>query len=138
MLGAALGASLVLNAVLGGLLLSAPRPAEHRGRGLDRMIGRIEAALPAEDRPRFRAVLEGERESYAREFAAMRAAGVAVDEAIARDPFDPGALRGALADWTARWAEFNAAFSTTMVHAMEVVSPSGRKQIAAARQQGGR
>ncbi len=100
------------------------------------MIGRIEAALPAEDRPRFRAVLEAERPSYAGEFAAMRAAGAAVDEAMARDPFDPAALRAALRAWSARWAEFNLAFSETMVHGMESVSPAGRKQVAAARQQG--
>ena len=82
------------------------------------------------------AVLEAERETYATELAALRAAGTAVDAAMAREPFDPSALREALAAWSARWAAFNAVFTGTMVHAMEAVSPAGRAQIAAARRQG--
>ena len=100
------------------------------------MINRIEAALPGDDRPRFRAVLDAERDRYAPQLAALRAAGNAVDEAMARTPFDAAALQLALAAWSARWAEFNAAFTGTMVHAMEAVSPAGRAQIAAARRQG--
>ena len=100
------------------------------------MVNRIEAALPAEDRPKFRAVLDAERGSYAAELAALRAAGTTVDEAMAREPFDAAAMRTALGDWSARWVEFNAAFTGTMVHAMEAVSPAGRAQIAAARRHG--
>ena len=100
------------------------------------MVNRIEAALPATDRPKFRAVLDAERESYAGELAALRAAGLAVDVAMARDPFDPAALRAALAEWSGRWALFNQAFTGTMVNAMQAVSPAGRAQIAAARYQG--
>jgi Spy/CpxP family protein refolding chaperone len=122
--------------VLGGLLLIRPAVPEHRGRGLDRMVNRIEAALPAADRPKFRAVLEAERPDYAQELAALRTAGAAVDAAMARDPFDAAALRAALAEWSSRWAAFNNAFTGTMVHAMQAVSPAGRAQIAAARQQG--
>jgi hypothetical protein len=122
--------------VLAAVLLLRPAMPEHRGRGLDRMVNRIEAALPEADKPRFRAVLEAERETYATELAALRAAGTAVDAAMAREPFDPSALREALAAWSARWAAFNAVFTGTMVHAMEAVSPAGRAQIAAARRQG--
>ncbi|MFC7474820.1 periplasmic heavy metal sensor [Dankookia sp. GCM10030260] len=136
LLGAAFGASLVVNLVLAGLLLTRPAVPEHRGRGLDRMVNRIEATLPAEDRPKFRAVLEAERPDYAQELAALRAAGRVVDAAMAREPFDAADLRAALAEWSARWATFNAAFTETMVHAMQAVSPAGRAQIAAARQQG--
>lgn len=100
------------------------------------MVGRIEATLPAEDRPRFRAVLEAERPHYATELAALRAAGREVDAAMGREPFDPQALRAALSAWSARWVDFNTAFSGTMVQAMEAVSPTGRARIAAARQQG--
>ncbi|WP_338050927.1 periplasmic heavy metal sensor [Roseicella aerolata] len=129
---------MVLNLVLGGLLLTRPAPVEPRGRGFDRMVGRIEATLPAEDRPKFRAVLEAERESYAGELAAFRAASRAVDAAMAREPFDPEALRAALATWSERWAAFSLAFTATMVQAMEAVSPAGRAQIAAARREGRR
>ncbi|TCZ54973.1 periplasmic heavy metal sensor [Roseicella aquatilis] len=117
------------------MLVLRPAPREHRGRGLDRMIHRIEAALPAEDRPKFHAVINDDRGRYAAQLAALREAGRRVDEAMARDPFDPARLEAALADWSARWAEFNAAFTATMVRAMEAVSPAGRAQIAAARRQ---
>jgi hypothetical protein len=100
------------------------------------MVARIEATLPAEDRPRFRTVLEAERDRYAGELAAFRAASRAVDEAMAREPFDPAALHRALEQWSARWAAFSLAFTATLVHAMEAVSPAGRAQIAAARRQG--
>lgn len=128
----------MLNIVLAGLLLTRPMASEPRGRGLDRMLGRIEAALPAEDRPRFRAVLDTERDRYADELAAMRTAHAAVDEAMAREPFDPAALRAALDAWTGRWAAFNAAFTGTMVDAIQAVSPTGRARIAAARREGQR
>lgn len=97
------------------------------------MINRIEATLPVDDRPKFRAVIDADRDRYAAELAALRAAGRRVDEAMAREPFDSAALDAALTDWSARWAEFNAAFTGTMVRAMEAVSPAGRAQIAAAR-----
>ena len=132
----AFGASVVLNLVLAGVLAYGPGQREHRGRGLDRMVHRIEAALPAADRPKFRMVLDAELEHYAAELAALRDAGREVDAAMAREPFEPEALRRALAAWSERWAAFNAAFTETMVHAMEAVSPAGRAQIAAARQQG--
>ncbi|MBK1662025.1 hypothetical protein CKO45_27930 [Paracraurococcus ruber] len=135
LLGAALGASLVLNVALGALLWTRPQPVEPRGRGFDRMVSRIEHTLPAEDRPAFRQVLERERESYAAELAAFRAANRMVDEAMGREPFDPDALRTALDAWSARWAEFNLAFTGALVKAMAVVSPAGRQQIAAARRE---
>ncbi|WP_431269474.1 periplasmic heavy metal sensor [Dankookia sp. P2] len=81
-------------------------------------------------------MLEAERPDYAEELAALRAAGKTVDAAMAHEPFDAAALRTALAEWSARWAAFNNAFTGTMVHAMQAVSPAGRAQIAAARQQG--
>ncbi|WP_302479746.1 periplasmic heavy metal sensor [Roseicella sp. DB1501] len=136
MLVAALGASLAVNLVLGAFLVFSGGPHERRGRGLDRLVSRIEAALPAEDRPKFRAVLDAERDRYAPQLAALRAASGKVDEATAREPFDAAALHAALDAWTERWAAFNAAFNGTMVHAMQAVSPTGRAQIAAARRQG--
>ncbi|MFC7539113.1 hypothetical protein ACFQU2_06065 [Siccirubricoccus deserti] len=58
-----LGASVVLNLVLGWLVLATPTPREHRGRGFDRMVARIEASLPEADRPVFRGVLDRERKA---------------------------------------------------------------------------
>lgn len=99
------------------------------------MVARIEHTLPPGDRPVFRQVLERERESYAAELAAFRAASRAVDDAMGREPFEPEALRRALDTWSTRWAEFSAAFTGALVKTMEAVSPAGRAQIAAARRE---
>jgi uncharacterized membrane protein len=129
----ALGASVMLNLVLGWLVLATPTPREHRGRGFDRMVARIEASLPQADRPVFRGVLDRERESYATALAALRASRAEVDAAMTRDPFDPEALRLAMTGWAERWTSFNARFTETLVHAMAEVSPEGRARIAAAK-----
>ena len=138
-LGAALGASLTLNLALGGLLLAGPGRAQHGGggRGFDRMVARIEHALPEADRPAFRAVLDAERGRYEGPLAELRAAQQDVDAAMAREPFDPASLRAAMAAWSGRWAAFSAAFADTMAHAMAAVSPQGRAQVAAARRRDG-
>ena len=140
LLGAALGASLALNLVFGGLLLTGPGRAPHGaggGRGFDRMVARIEHALPEADRPAFRAVLDAERGRYEDTLAELRAAQREVDAAMAREPFDAVALRAAMAAWSGRWAAFSTAFTDTLVHAMAAVSPQGRAQVAAARRRDG-
>ena len=57
------------------------------------LLARLEAALPEPDRPAFRQVIDAERPRYEPPLQALRAARRAVDEALARDPFDPAALR---------------------------------------------
>jgi len=137
MLGAALGASVALNLVLAGLLLAgAPQPAA-QPRGFERMVARVETALPEADRPKFHAVLEAERNRYEAPLAALRAARAEVDAAMTREPFEPEALRAAMQDWSDRWVAFSAAYRDMMVQAMAAISPEGRAQVAAARRGGG-
>jgi uncharacterized membrane protein len=136
-MAALLGASLVLNLVLGALVLWRPKPPIQAARGFDRMLGRIEAALPPPDRPRFREVLATERDRYAGALATMRAASAEVDTVMRRTPYDPEALRAALHEWSMRTVAFNAAFGDTLADALGAVSPEGRAKIAAARRPGG-
>jgi uncharacterized membrane protein len=134
---ALLGASLVLNLVLGGLLLWQPAPPPRTARGFDRMVARIASALPEPDRPRFQAVLAAGQAHYAAPLVAMRAARAEVDAVMRREPYDPAALQGALAAWSERQVAFNAAFGEALAEALGAVSPEGRAQIAAARRPGG-
>ena len=139
-----LGASLALNLVLGAMALglvgaSEPAPPARQAageprRGFERMLARLETSLPESDRPAFRAVIEAERPRYDPPLQALRAARRAVDETLARDPFDPAALHAAMQDWSARSVAFNAVFADTLVHAMQAVSPQGRARIAEARE----
>nr|WP_256476413.1 periplasmic heavy metal sensor [Siccirubricoccus soli] len=132
-LGALLGASVVLNLVLGGLWLA--QPERGRGgpaRGFERMIGRLEASLPEADRPRFREVLQTERPRYAEALQALRASRAEVDAAMLRQPFDPAVLQQAMARSSERWAEFSTKFGETLALALAAVSPEGRARVAAA------
>jgi hypothetical protein len=67
----------------------------------------------------------------------MRAASAEVDAVMRRDPYDPNALRDALAVWAERMVAFNRDFGETLAEALAVVSPEGRAQVAAARRPGG-
>ena len=136
-LAAVLGASLVLNLVLGGLMLWRPGPANRGARGFDRMVGRIEAALPEADRPRFREVLATEKHRYVEPLTSMRAASAEVDAVMRRTPYEPEALRAALHEWSTRMTAFNAAFGDTLADALGAVSAEGRAKVAAARRPGG-
>jgi uncharacterized membrane protein len=144
-LPALLGVSLALNAALlafpgmlrPGTVVASAHPPRAERSGFERMVGRIEASLPVEDRPAFRQVMEAERSRYAPSLEAVRQARRGVDEAIRRDPFDEAALRAALEAFSARWVAFNDAFGETLVHALAAVSPAGRAQVAAARSRDG-
>ena len=141
LLGAALGASLAVGLVLGGLLLAGPGRAVHGGggggRGFNRMVGRIERALPEADRPAFRAVFDAERARCEGALAEVRAAREKVAAAMAREPLDPASPRSAMAAWSNRWTAFGAAFADTMTRAMAAIPPQGRAQVAAARRRDG-
>lgn len=137
LVAALLGASLVLNLVLAGLLLWQPATPPRTARGFDRMVARIAAALPESDRPRFQAVLAAGQAQYTAPLMAMRGARAEVDAVMRREPYDPAALQGALAAWSEQQVAFNSAFSAALAEALGAVSPEGRAQVAAARRPGG-
>ncbi|WP_149535514.1 periplasmic heavy metal sensor [Siccirubricoccus phaeus] len=132
-LAALLGASVVVNLVLGGVLLAQPGRG-HGGpsRGFERMIGRLEATLPETDRPRFREVLQAERPRYAEALQALRASRAEVDAAMLRQPFDPAALQQAMARSSERWVAFSMQFGEALSQALAAISPEGRARVAAA------
>ncbi|PHK93934.1 hypothetical protein CR162_16055 [Pseudoroseomonas rhizosphaerae] len=125
----ALGASLALNVVLGGLLLS--RPANGGGPSLSRMQAQIERALPDADRARFRQALEAGRPRYEPLLQAVRDSRPAVREALAREPFDAAALRLAMAGSRQRWQAFSEQYDDSLANGLAALSPEGRRLIAA-------
>lgn len=101
-----------------------PEAASWGGPRSDRMVARIEQALPAADRPAFRAVPDAERSRYEGAPAELPATRRELGAAVARDPLGAAASRTTMAACSGHWA----ASTDTMVHAMAVVSP----QVAAA------
>jgi len=136
-LKAALGASLALNLVLGGLLWWRP-PSTSPGIG--RMQARIERILPEPDRPAFRQAMEAGRSRYEPTLKALSESQGAVHAALEREPFDPNVLRAAMAASRARWGEFSRLFEEVLAEGLSGVSPEGRRLIAEdmARQDHGR
>ncbi|PWC27689.1 periplasmic heavy metal sensor [Teichococcus aestuarii] len=125
----ALGASLALNLVLGGVLLS--RPAGGGGPSISRMQAQIERALPEADRALLRQALEAGRPRYEPLLQALRESRPAVREALAREPFDAAALRAAMARSRQRWQEFSAQYDDSLANGLAALSPEGRRLIAA-------
>ena len=140
-LPALLGVSLALNLALAAFphaVFGRPPPrGGGGGGGFERMVDRMETALPEADRQGFRRVMAAEREHYTAPLEALRQARREVDAAILADPFDPERLRMAMADWQRRFIAFNDAFSDALVRGMAAVSPEGRAQVAATRGRGG-
>lgn len=125
----ALGASLALNLVLGGLLLT--RPASGGPPSISRMQAQIERALPEADRAVFRAAVDAGRPRYEPLLQALRESRPPVREALVREPFDAAALRAAMAGSRQRWQEFSAQFDDSLAEGLAALSPEGRRLIAA-------
>ncbi|MGY4801238.1 periplasmic heavy metal sensor [Teichococcus aerofrigidensis] len=125
-LGASLGASLALNLVLGYLLQAGPQ----RGPDVDRAQARIERVLSEPDRLVFHRAMEAGRPEFQAALREHRQGRPAVAEALAAEPFDPEALRAAMAQSRARWQSFSTSFENSMIQGFAAMSPEGRRRVA--------
>lgn len=130
LLRAALGASLALNLVLGGLLLFRDPGGGGGPPDPRRLIAHMERLLPPGDREIFHARMETGREARDAARRRLRESFADVRASIGREPFDPAALQAALATARAGGAEFSRSFDTSLVQAMGEISPEGRRRIA--------
>lgn len=126
LLRGALGASLVLNIVLGLLLYRMP----DRGPDIRRMQAHIEKSLSDADRAAFRQALEAGRTGFDPLLRAMRQSPDLVAAALRREPFDAAALRGAMAEGRERWRAFSTVYENSLVDGFAAISPEGRRRIA--------
>jgi uncharacterized membrane protein len=127
-LKAALGASLALNLVFAGLLFwpDSPRP-----RGVRGLQARMERVLSAEDRARFRAVMDANQPTFEAAQQALRQTRPLVPRAIGAEPFSEEALRAAMATNRERWQAFSEAFEGSLAQATAAISPEGRRKLLA-------
>ncbi|MXP64649.1 periplasmic heavy metal sensor [Roseomonas sp. M0104] len=122
-----LGASLALNLVLGGVLWWRSGPDLPP---VSRMQAHLERILPEPDRSVFQRSMEKGRPGYEAARAAVRESHAAVRAALTREPFDPAALRAAMAASRERWGEFGRLFEDSLATGLTAVSPEGRRLIA--------
>lgn len=124
----ALGASLALNVVLGGLLLHHPRHPP--GPDPLRLQRHIETLLSAPDRAAFDAVMQQALPQVEQYRRALWDGGAAIKATIGRQPFDAAALRAGMAANRQNWTEFSTRFDESMVRAMSAISAEGRRRVA--------
>jgi uncharacterized membrane protein len=127
--------SLALNAFLVALvgahllrphLLPASDPAQPG------MVGRILAALPADEAMQFQAQLDAARPRYQAAQDTIDASRRALVSALAANPYDEDAVRAALRAYQESWRSFAGKFDDAFLAAIAALPPEGRTRVAAA------
>ena len=130
--------SLLLNAFLAALILG------HVWRGISqntegetpliRALSNAESALSPADAAQFRTVMTNDAPRFLPAGKRLEEAREVLKNAIAASPYDPPAVRAALAAWQARWNDFVGAFRDPLTDALGAISPDGRRRLIDARQ----
>ncbi|WP_160000137.1 periplasmic heavy metal sensor [Roseomonas sp. 18066] len=128
-LSTALGASVALNLVLGGLLVFAPKP-QGRRPDLATVHQQMEKLVPEADRARFTALLDAGRPGVLAQLDRQRAARATAEEALGQEPFDPASLRAAMARARNEYQQFSIALEDNLIDAVSTLSPEGRRRLA--------
>lgn len=122
--------SVALNLFFGGLMagkaLHAPEPPPGQIPNLRSLMDR----LPDDDKARLKSIMEANQLQYRQEAHAFRESGQAVQAAARAEPFDPDALRRALAEHRAHWQAILQIRQEAFVDAMEKFSPETRHMLA--------
>ena len=137
-----LTASLALNLFLGGIFIARwfnPRPffgfgggpAAIGDRSLTPTFDRMASRLPPEERARFRAAVDANRDRIAAAAAASRDARRKVRDALLADQVDRPALEASLSDLRARSDEFTQASQKALVEAAATLPLEARRRLLA-------
>lgn len=134
---AAFPVSIVLNlffiALIGGHVI-ANKSTRQFDTPLAQALATAEASLPPRDASAFRRVIENEAPHYMEAARQLGMARQALGKQITAEPYNAVAVRQALSDWRIAWNGFFDAFSGTLVDALSVVSPEGRRKLIADRE----
>ena len=140
--------SLGLNLFLGGLMagrwFSGPPHRQHaamqgeRGPAGEpgRILQRMAATLPPEQRPAFEATIAKHRDRVAQAASQAREAREQVREVLRREPFDRAALDNAFEQVRAKNLALQIEIQTTIAEAAAGLPPSARQQLSEWRAQG--
>lgn len=124
-----LGASLILNLFLGGLVVASLVRQQQQPK-FKSPLEMIESRLPAEDAKVFdEAIRSGDIGSYGKMESRLLMARQGVAQALAAEPFDPDALTRALDVWRVEWPAFVGNFTKVFVHSLTKISPEGRRAL---------
>jgi uncharacterized membrane protein len=98
--------------------------------GMTHRLDRIEASLPTDDAGVMRAELGAEAVKLATAEAEVRLAQETVRDKLRAEPFDPAAVRAAMAQTSAAREDFYRVLHDALAAATAKMSEAGRKQLA--------
>ena len=133
--------SLMLNLVLVGAAgavayrhssaaAAAPRPIAGIKRGIESHLNQIAASLPADDAKIMRAELRADAVKLASAETEVRLSEEAVRNSLRAEPFDPAAVRSAMAETNQARDHFFKLVHEAVATATAKMSPGGRRAIA--------
>ena len=132
--------SLTLNLVLVGAAgavayqhssaAAAPKPIAGIKRGIESHLAQIAASLPADDARIMRAELRTDAMKLAAAETEVRLSEEAVRDSLRADPFDPAAVRTAMAESNQARDRFFQLVHNALATATTKMSPDGRRALA--------
>jgi uncharacterized membrane protein len=96
----------------------------------ERVIGRMAAALPSENRAAFEAAMEQHRQPLAEAGRGVRDARTKVRDAMAAEPFDRARLESSFAELRARSQQLQTAVHGAVADAAAKLPPEARAKLA--------
>jgi len=131
-----LWASLALNVFLAAIIVA--HVAAHRGpshgpgasAGFGARIDRMAASLPDADGARLRAAFGARSEQVTEAAKSFRQAMAGVRRSLRAEPFDPAALRAAMAESRAKRGAIEEELQAVVAAAAAEMSPEGRTRLA--------
>jgi uncharacterized membrane protein len=132
-------ASLTVNLLLAGAVstmalqhsTAAPlQPVAGIKRGVEQHFDQIAASMPADDARIMRAEFRLQAVKIAGAEAELRLSEEAVRESLRAQPFDPAAVRAAMAELNAARQRFNELVHDAVADATAKMSPAGRETLA--------
>lgn len=102
---------------------------------LQRALLQAEAALSPPDRTIFDKTLLAGEPGFAQAADQVAMARHNLAAVLLSQPYDPAATATAMNAWQQSWLQFQSAFRTPLLNALDAISPQGRRALVEARRQ---
>jgi uncharacterized membrane protein len=105
-------------------------PVTHMTRGAEQRLDRIATSLPASDAQIMRGAIRAEAAKVVAAQASLRLSQEDVRNSLRAEPFDPAAVRAAMAETSAARDNFDQVLHDLIASAAAKMSPVGRSKLA--------
>jgi uncharacterized membrane protein len=105
-------------------------PVSHMTRGAEQRLDRIATSLPASDAQIMRSAIRADAAKVVAAQASLRLSQEDVRNSLRAEPFDPAAVRAAMAETSAARDNFDQILHEVIASAAAKMSPVGRSKLA--------